>query len=49
VFLTIDAATITAISDGVTAHIKESFQREKAANVSIDAATTLAELQAITW
>jgi hypothetical protein len=44
-FLTIDAP----LSDAVTAHLKEAFTKEKAANVSIDAATTLAELQAITW
>ena len=48
-FLTIDAATITAISDGVTAHIKDSFQKEKAANDSITAATTIQELTAIQY
>ena len=49
VFLTIDAATILAISDGVTAHIKDSFAREKAANDSITAATTIQELTAIQY
>ena len=48
-FLTIDATAIIGISDAVTAHLKEAFTKEKDANVSIDAATTLAELQAITW
>ena len=48
-FLTIDAPTIIALSDAVTAHLKEAFTKEKTANVSIDAATTLAELQAIVW
>ena len=48
-FLTIDAPTIIGLSDAVTAHLKEAFTKEKTANVSIDAATTLAELQAITW
>ena len=48
-FLTIDAATITAISDGVTTHIKDSFAREKAANDSITAATTTQELTAIQY
>ena len=48
-FLTIDAATITAISDGVTAHIKDSFQKEKAANDSVTAATTIQELTAIQY
>ena len=48
-FLTIDAPTIIGLSDAVTAHLKEAFTKEKTANTSIDAATTLAELQAITW
>lgn len=48
-FLTIDATTIIGISDAVTAHLKGVFTKEKTANTSIDAATTLAELQAITW
>jgi hypothetical protein len=48
-FLTIDATAIIGISDAVTAHLKGAFTREKTANTSIDAATTLAELQAITW
>ena len=48
-FLTIDATAIIGISDAVTAHLKEAFTKEKTANTSIDAATTLAELQAITW
>ena len=48
-FLTIDATTIISISDAVTAHLKEVFTKEKTANTSIDASTTLAELQAITW
>ena len=48
-FLTIDATAIIGISDAVTAHLKEVFTKEKTANTSIDAATTLAELQAITW
>ena len=49
VFLTIDAATIIAISDAVTAHIKDSFQKEKAANDSVTAATTIQELTAIQY
>ena len=48
-FLTLDAPTIIAIGDAVTAHLKDAFTREKVANDSIDAATTVAELEAIVW
>lgn len=48
-FLTLDAPTIIAIGDAVTAHLKDAFTREKVANESIDAATTIAELEAIIW
>ena len=48
-FLTLDAPTIIAIGDAVTAHLKDAFTREKVANESIDAATTVAELEAIVW
>jgi hypothetical protein len=48
-FITVDATSIIGISDAITLHIQASFSREKTINTSIDAATTLAELQAITW
>lgn len=48
-FLTLDAPTIIAIGDAVTLHLKDAFTREKVANESIDAATTVAELEAIVW
>lgn len=48
-FLTLDAPTIIAIGDAVTAHLKDAFTRERVANESIDAATTVAELEAIVW
>ena len=48
-FLTLDAPTIIAIGDAVTVHLKDAFTKEKVVNESIDAATTIAELKAITW
>ena len=48
-FITLDAATIITIGDAVTVHLKDAFTREKVANESIDAATTIAELEAIVW
>lgn len=48
-FLTLDAPTIIAIGDAVTAHLRDAFTKEKVVNESIDAATTIAELKAITW
>jgi len=48
-FITVDATLIASISDAITSHIQTSFSREKTINEEITAATTLAELQAITW
>ena len=48
-FITVDATLIGSISDAITSHIQTSFSREKTINDEITAATTIAELQAITW
>ena len=48
-FMTIDAPTIIGLSDAVTAHLKEAFTKEKVANGSIDAATTVEEVKAVQW
>ena len=48
-FITLDAATIITIADAVTVHLKDAFTKEKVVNESIDAATTIAELEAIVW
>ena len=48
-FVTLDAATIIVIGDAVTVHLKDAFSKEKVANQSIDAATTIAELESIIW
>ena len=48
-FITVDATLIGSISDAITSHIQASFSREKTINDEITAATTIAELQAITW
>jgi hypothetical protein len=48
-FITVDATLIGSVSDAITSHIQTSFSREKTINDEITAATTIAELQAITW
>ena len=48
-FITVDATIIDSISEAVTSHIQASFSREKEINEEITSATTIAELQAITW
>lgn len=48
-FITVDATLIASISDSITSHIQASFEREKTINDEINATTTIAELQAITW
>jgi len=48
-FIAVDATLIGSISDAITSHIQTSFSREKTINDEITAATTIAELQAITW
>tara|TARA_R110000772_G_scaffold158_8_gene745 strand:+ start:2109 stop:2684 length:576 start_codon:yes stop_codon:yes gene_type:complete len=48
-FVTLDAATVIVIGDAVTVHLKDAFSKEKVANQSIDAATTIAELESIIW
>ena len=48
-FITVDATLIASIADAITSHIQTSFTREKTINEEITAATTIAELQAITW
>jgi len=48
-FITVDATLIGSLTDAITSHIQTSFSREKTINDEITAATTIAELQAITW
>ena len=48
-FVELDTPTIIALSNGVIQHLKDGYTREKDLSDLIDAATTLAELQAITW
>lgn len=46
-FVDLDAATITAVAQAVRAHVQAAFDNEAALAAQINAATTLAELQAI--
>jgi hypothetical protein len=46
-FVTLDAATIIAVADGVRAFVQAAFDREATLIDAIEAATTLAELDAI--
>ena len=46
-FVTLNAATIIAVADGVRAFVQAAFDREAALSSEIEAATTLAELDAI--
>jgi len=48
-FITVDATLIASLTTAITSHIQTSFTREKTINEEITAATTIAELQAITW
>ena len=48
-FITVDATLIGSLTAAITSHIQTSFTREKTINEEITAATTIAELQAITW
>lgn len=48
-FSTLDADTIISIADAITQHLKDSFAKEKNLNDQIDAATTITDLQNITW
>ncbi len=48
-FITVDATLIGQLSASITAHIQNSFSREKVANQGVDAATTIEELKAVEW
>jgi hypothetical protein len=48
-FVEFDAETVTAIAQGVRAHVQACFDREAELNTAIGAATTPEAIQAITW
>ena len=48
-FITVDATLIASLTTAITSHIQTSFTRDETINEEITAATTIAELQAITW
>jgi hypothetical protein len=45
----LDAATILAVADAVRPHVQACFDREKLLQEQIEAATTVAELEAVKW
>jgi hypothetical protein len=45
----LDAATILAVADAVRTHVQACFDREKLLQEQIEAATTVAELEAVKW
>lgn len=45
----IDAATLIAIADAVRAHVQACFDKEKYLHDLIDRATTIEEVQSISW
>lgn len=45
----LDAATILAVADAVRNHVQACFDREKLLQEQIEAATTVAELEAVKW
>ena len=46
-FITVDATLIGQLSASITAHIQNSFSKEKTANEAVDASTTIEELKAV--
>ncbi len=48
-FVSLNAATIIAVADAVRAHVQACFDAEAAKCVLIDAAATVAEVEAIEW
>lgn len=48
-FIQLDADSIIAIGDVVTSHVESAFSKEALKNVEIDNATTLEEIELITW
>ncbi len=45
----LDAATLIAIADAVRAHVQACFDKEEVLQNQVDAATTVAELEAVKW
>ncbi len=48
-WVVLDAATILAVADAVRTHVQACFDREKLLQEQIEAATTVAELEAVKW
>lgn len=48
-FVTLDSATVIAVADAVRSHVQGCFDAEDAKCVLIDAATTIVEVEAVTW
>jgi hypothetical protein len=48
-FVTLDAATILAVAQAVRAHVQACFDKEAELTAMIEAATTIAEVDAVSW
>jgi hypothetical protein len=45
----LDTATILAVADAVRTHVQACFDKEEVLQNQVDAATTVAELEAVKW
>jgi hypothetical protein len=48
-FVTLDATTILSVAQAVRQHVQECFDREAELAAAVDAATTVADIEAVVW